>query len=117
MPDAAGSQMHANAAVCRVRSLAGQGGEMQSTFMEYTLHVHTRMKEESYFVRSEEESSRRVEYWTRADFPFSEPSTRLVIIKFKSQVSYSDVYARRLDRWSLGRKKSRDEHQASPAAQ
>jgi len=71
MPDAAGSQMHANAAVCRVRSLAGQGGEMQSTFMEYTLHVHTRMEEESYFVRSEEESSGRVdmstghEYWTR----------------------------------------------------
>jgi hypothetical protein len=98
MPDAAGSQMHANAAVCRVRSLAGQGGEMQSTFMEYTLHVHTRMEEESYSVRSEEESSGRVEYWTRADFLCLEPSTPLVMIKFKSQVSYSDVYVCRLDR-------------------
>lgn len=110
--------MHANAALCRVRSLAGQGGEMQSiTYMEYTLHVHTRIKEESYIVRSH-----RGESSTGHELDCS--LFRIIIDSSRhDQVSSCKSVFRDVRMSSIGstvpwrKKKSRDDQQASPAAQ
>ena len=68
------------AALCRVRSLAGQGGEMQQSMKIYTLHVHTRVKEESYFVRSHRG---RVHAGHELSSFVQQSSTPSVMIKFE----------------------------------
>lgn len=117
MPDPADCQMHANAALCRVRSLAGQGGEMQSITWEHTLHVHTRIKEESYIVRSH-----RSEASTGHELEFFVRNHRLLLSSSPGSSCKSRIqmctYVLNWNLQSLGeRKKSRDDQQASPAAQ
>jgi hypothetical protein len=86
MPDPADCQMHANAALCRVRSLAGQGGESaEKTWKIYSTCAYAHEGGVIYC----EESSRRIEHWTRAEFlcpesptPSSHDQVRVAVLVF-----------------------------------